>query len=247
MRISPRYFIIEFITGLLFIAFWWTFARQYSTQLATHAGMLLLAMAWIWASTMLVTFMIDLDTTYVIEPVTWVGMAAGLIFEFTTRFLNHQPWFSIVHLGGISLPYVDAIPGMIVGFVIFQLFNLFGWLIFRKPGMGLGDSFIGAAIGALLGLRLALLSFALAVITGAVIGIILLLLDKIAPAPAPGTADSASDGALRETGAEAMPPGRYMPFGPFLTASAVLLALLPGWVTLQTQHLWHWYMHFLIP
>ena len=73
--ISPRYFTIEFVTGALFLAFWWAFALAVSGTLASHSGMLLLAMVWIWASAMLVTFMIDLDTTYVIEPVTWVGMA----------------------------------------------------------------------------------------------------------------------------------------------------------------------------
>ena len=81
--ISPRYFTIEFVTGALFTAFWWAFALHYQQRLASHSGMLLLAMVWIWASAMLVTFMIDLDTTYVIEPVTWVGMATGIIFELT--------------------------------------------------------------------------------------------------------------------------------------------------------------------
>jgi leader peptidase (prepilin peptidase)/N-methyltransferase len=241
--ISPRYFIIEFITGALFLAFWCSFAHLYQELLPSHSGMLLLAMAWIWASAMLVTFMIDLDTTYVIEPVTWVGMAAGIIFELTRRHIAQQPLFSVAHIAGVPLPYLDAIPGMIIGFGAFLLIDQFGRLLFRKPGMGLGDSYIGAAIGALLGPGLALLSFGIAIFAGAIVGIIIIVLEKISPTPAPRHADSTSEGALREILDDELPPGRYMPFGPFLTTSAVLLALLPDWVLLQTQHLWHWYLH----
>ena len=134
---------------------------------------------------------------------------------------------------------------MIIGFCAFLLIDLFGRLIFRKPGMGLGDSYIGAAIGAMLGPGLALLSFGIAIFAGALVGVVIIVLERISPSPAPADADSASEGALRETSDDELPPGRYMPFGPFLTASAVLLALLPDWVMLQAHHFWHWYMHLL--
>ncbi len=74
-------------------------------------------------------------------------------------------------------------------------------------------------------------------------GIVIILLGMLSPTPAPGKADTTSEGALRETADDDTPHGRYMPFGPFLTTSAVLLALEPNWVMLQAQYLWHWYMH----
>jgi len=238
-RISPRYFVIELITGLLFVATWWSLAALYPERLASSAGVLLAIAAWAFVASMLVTFMIDLDTTYVIEPVTWVGMGAGLLFELLRADSPRDIQFTI---GGLTIPYLPmAIPGMIVGFLVFVLINLFGWLIFRKPGMGLGDSFIGAAIGAMLGPRLALLSFGIAVALGAVIGIVLMIAGRLQPSRAPGQADSASDGALRET-AEEEPQGRYMPFGPFLTASAVAVALAPGWFATHASHAWHWWL-----
>ena len=241
-RISPRYFTIEFITGLIFVAFWWALAAQYQEALATSAGMLMLSMAWIWAASMLVTFMIDLDTTYVIEPVTWVGMASGIIFEIAKRVLENKPLYDTWTWQHIHIPYIQAIPGMVIGFCIFLLIDLFGRLLFRKPGMGLGDSYIGAAIGALLGAGLALLSFGIAIFCGALVGIVIIIIGMRSPAPEPEKADSVSEGALQETGDDDMPQGRYMPFGPFLTSSAVLLALAPGWVTTQAMHLWQWYM-----
>jgi len=238
-RISPRYFIIELITGLLFIATWWSLAALYPERLASSAGVLLALAAWAFIASMLVTFMIDLDTTYVIEPVTWVGMGAGLLFELL-RVANLRDVHTTI--GGLEIPYLPmAIPGMIIGFLVFVLMDLFGRLIFRKPGMGLGDAFIGAAIGAMLGPWLALLSFGIAIVLGAVIGIVLIIAGNLQPSRAPGAADSASDGALRETGDDE-PQGRYMPFGPFLTASAVAVALAPGWFATHASLAWHWWL-----
>jgi len=239
-RISPRYFIIEFITGLLFTATWWSLAMRYPERFAASTGVLLLMAAWAFVGAMLVTFMIDLDTTYVIEPVTWVGMGAGLLFE-----LLRAGSLRDIHttIGGLTIPYLPmAIPGMVIGFLVFILMDLFGRLIFRKPGMGLGDAFIGAAIGAMLGPGLGLLAFGIAIMLGAVIGVLLMIAGNLQPSPAPGKADSTSDGPLRETGEEEEPQGRYMPFGPFLTASAVLVALAPGWFALHALHAWHWWL-----
>jgi len=66
--------------------------------------------------------------------------------------------------------------------------DLFGRLIFRKPGMGLGDAYIGAAIGAMLGPWLALLSFGFAIVLGALVGIALIIAGALHPTPAPGAA-----------------------------------------------------------
>ncbi|MHB0938434.1 MAG: prepilin peptidase [Armatimonadota bacterium] len=248
-RISPRYFIIEFITGLLFIAGWWSLVMLYPERLTSSSGVLLVIALWAFTASMLVTFMIDLDTTYVIEPVTWVGMAAGVVFEL----LRADSLGAIkTTIGGLTIPYLPmAVPGMIIGFLVFVMMDLFGRLIFRKPGMGLGDSFIGAAIGAMLGPWLALLSFGIAIALGAVIGIVLIIAGSLHPTPAPGTEtdvpakkkgkDSASDGPLQET-EEEEPQGRYMPFGPFLTASAMAVALAPDWFLQHAAQAWHWWL-----
>ena len=97
----------------------------------------------------------------------------------------------------------------------------------------------------MLGPGLALLSFGIAILAGAIVGVVFIILGRIAPTPAPGSGASTSEGALQEMSDEELPPGRYMPFGPFLTASAVLVALLPGWIMVQVQYFWHWYLHLL--
>lgn len=233
-RISPRYFTIEFITGVLFAAFWMVLSHQYGQDLWTPAGWGLLIAAWVFAAAMLVTFMIDLDTTYVIEPVTWVAMAAGLAYELLTHWLDLHATPMPYHLGPVPIP--AAIPGMILGFLVFIAMDLFGRVIFRKPSMGLGDAFIGAAIGAMLGPQLAVLSFGIAVAFGAVIGVILMLVGRLRRSHAPGAV------AKPEESEDDLPQGTYMPFGPFLTASAVLVALAPQWVTTVAAQLWHWWI-----
>ena len=253
-RISPRYFIIELITGLLFVAGVWSLVRWYQVDVASPLFVLMVIALWAFTASMLVTFMIDLDTTYVIEPVTWVGMGAGVVFE-VLRAGNLGAIKTT--LGGLTIPYLPmAVPGMIIGFLVFVLMDLFGRLIFRKPGMGLGDAFIGAAIGAMLGPGLALLSFGMAIALGAVVGIVLIIAGSLHPSPAPGSEttdtpakgkgkgkkkDSASEGPLQETDEEE-PQGRYMPFGPFLTASAMAVALAPDWFLTHAAHAWHWWL-----
>ena len=237
-RISPRYFTIELISGLLFLAVFFALlnpVRFADGVIGSSGWWLLLITMWIFVSAMVVTFMIDLDTTYVIEPVTWVAMGAGLLAEILTRHLNTTPY--PYYLGPMPIP--AAIPGMIVGFVFFLAMDLFGRLIFRKPSMGLGDSFIGAAIGALLGVKYALFSFGIAVVFGAVIGIMLMIAGSLTRRPVPGSEEHAP----RSDGEQDAPEGVYMPFGPFLTASAVLVALAPEWFFGHALRLWNWWTH----
>lgn len=248
-RISWRYFTIEFITGLLFTACWVSLALRFSDLAWTLGGLVLVATACIWAAAMLVTFVIDLETTYVFEPVTWVAMGAGLINEVTLKYLDPARWtdgYAVAYrIGGVTIPYLPAaVPGMVIGFLVFVGMDLFGRLIFRKPSMGLGDAYIGAAIGALLGPGLALLSFGIAIMLGAVVGVVLIALGALFDRPAPGSEKAETEGPMQETDDD-VPQGRYMPFGPFLTGSAVAVALAPEWFLTAAGNLWQWYRHVI--
>ncbi|MEI7833684.1 MAG: prepilin peptidase [bacterium] len=250
VKITPRYAIIEAITGILFLATWWALALRFGDDLLFGLGPLILLAGWVFIAAMLVTFQIDLETTYVIESVTWVAMGAGLTAELAEKFLRaEQISFSIA---GITIPYLPAaIPGMILGFLVFVLMDLFGRLVFRKPGMGLGDAYIGAAIGAMLGPWAALLSFGMAIALGALIGVFLIILGRLKKTPAPGAVEErAEKNAVKrkkqqpapESEEEELPEGTYMPFGPFLTACAVIIYLAPTWWLEQAGRLMNWWL-----
>jgi prepilin signal peptidase PulO-like enzyme (type II secretory pathway) len=196
----------------------------------------MLILLWIFVSAMLVTFMIDMNTNYVIEPVTWIAMGAGLLFELLSYVLQTQPVAHPYHL--VSIPIPAALPGIVVGFLVFVVMDLFGRLIFRKPSMGLGDAFIGAAIGAMLGTGLALISFGLAVLLCVLISIPLLISGSLKRSVAPGAEEARPPGSE-----DPLPHGLYIPFGPFLTASAVFVALAPHWVFIHAGACWQWWLH----
>lgn len=253
---SWRYFIIEFITGLLFVGGWVSVATMAggADNAMSPLGWLALGAMWVFISAMLVTFMIDLDTTLVFEPVTWVAAGAGIVFEVAIKLLMHAPIG--VQFGSRFIHYLPmAIPGMIIGFLVFRLMDWMSQLIFRKPGMGDGDAFIGMGIGAMLGPSIAMLSFGVSILLGAFIGIALMIAGVLKPSAAPGAeedaaaakaaaAPQAEGGATAtDTVDEELPQGRYMPFGPFLTGSAVFVALAPTWFADKAGALWHWWLY----
>ncbi len=253
VRISPRYFFVELITALLFLSFWHSACTRFSIEgIWNPAGVTLLVGTSVWAAMMLVTFVIDWETTYVIDGVCWVAMAAGVITELATKNITGE---AIAWQGIPFLP--AAVPGMIIGFLFFIGVDLFGRLIFRKDSMGLGDSFIGAAIGALLGPGKAMISFGLAITLGAIVGIFMIVGGTLKKSKSPGSEEKAAtanvvskqDKKKKKKGKpvpevpEEEPEGYYMPFGPFLTASAIAVAFAPEWTVKTLATLWQWWLN----
>lgn len=250
VRISPRYFYVELITALLFLAFWHSACTRFTIEgIWTPAGVTLLAGTVIWAAMMLVTFVIDWETTYVIDGVCWVAMAAGIITELSTKTLTGEA------IAWQGIPYLPAaIPGMVIGFLFFIGVDLFGRLLFRKDSMGLGDSFIGAAAGAMLGPGKAMISFGIAITLGAIVGIFMIIGGKLKKSKSPGSEDKAAANAVQKKNKKkkgktvpeepiAEPEGYYMPFGPFLTAAAIAVAYNPEWVVRTLATFWQWWLY----
>ncbi|MEI6519834.1 MAG: prepilin peptidase [bacterium] len=251
VRITPRYFFVELITALLFLAFWHSACTRFTIEgIWTPAGLILLVGTVVWVSMMLVTFVIDWETTYVIDGVCWVAMVAGIITELSSKTLTGE---TIAWQGIQFLP--AAVPGMIIGFLFFIGVDWLGRAIFHKDSMGLGDSFIGAAIGALLGPGKAMLVFGIAITLGAIVGIVMILGGSLKKSKSPASEEKAAaanavskqDKKKKKKGKpvpevpEEEPEGYYMPFGPFLTAAAVAVAYAPEWAVRTVATFWQWW------
>jgi len=161
--IAWRYFAVELITGLVFVAVW-----------EAGGGKPQVLPCWAFASVVIAVIFTDLDHMIIPDKLVLAGLAAALLSE-GLQVASGEPLLSVRVPGtAVALPRVVA--GGLAGLVVFVAIRAFSQLLFRREGMGLGDVKLAGAIGAMLGPALALLSFGLAIVAGAVLGIVLLAL-----------------------------------------------------------------------
>lgn len=149
--ISPRYPVIEAITGLISAYVAWYFGPTLQA-----AGALVL----VWALIALAA--IDLDTQLLPDSITlpllWFGLAANLWGAFT------------------DLP--SAVIGAMLGYLaLWSVFWLFK-LATGKEGMGYGDFKLLAALGAWLGWQMLPAIILLSSVVGAAVGITLIVVTR---------------------------------------------------------------------
>ena len=149
--ISPRYPIIEAISGLLCGFAAWHFGFGWAA-----AGALLL----IWA--LLALTAIDFDTQLLPDDITLPLLWAGLLFNLLNTFTN------------LHSALLGAVFGYLALWSVYWLFKL----ITGKEGMGYGDFKLLAALGAWLGWQMLPLIILSSSLVGAVVGIALMVATK---------------------------------------------------------------------
>lgn len=151
--ISPRYPVVELVTGAFFALCGWRW------------GLTLQAAAWAaFAALLICLFLIDMDTQILPDDLNytllWLGLLAAAL--------------------GWTVPLASAVWGAALGYGIFWLvFQLFK-LATGKEGMGYGDFKLLAALGAWLGAPYLLAIILLSSMVGATIGILLVVVGKMA-------------------------------------------------------------------
>lgn len=146
--ISPRYPIIEALTGLLSAYVAWHFGPTIQT-----AGALLL----IWALIALAA--IDLDTQLLPDSITLPLLWLGLFFNLSNTYTP------------LATAVIGAMAGYLALWSVFWLFKL----ATGKDGMGYGDFKLLAALGAWLGWPMLPAIILLSSVVGAVVGISLII------------------------------------------------------------------------
>ena len=143
-RISPRYPLVEALTGAL------------SGYIAWRFGLSLAAFgALIFAWAMIALAFIDLDASYLPDNITLPLLWIGLLFNLGTTFTD------------IQSAVIGAAAGYLALWAVFWAYKL----ATDKEGMGYGDFKLLAAIGAWLGWKMLPLVILLSSFVGAAIGI----------------------------------------------------------------------------
>ena len=142
--ISPRYPLVEALTGAVSGYIAWRYGFSWQT---------LAALVFAWA--MIALAFIDLDTFYLPDditlPLVWLGL--------------------LVNMGGVFVDLQSAVVGAVAGYLV--LWAVF-WgykLATGKDGMGYGDFKLLAAIGAWLGWKMLPVVILLSSFVGATVGI----------------------------------------------------------------------------
>jgi leader peptidase (prepilin peptidase) / N-methyltransferase len=238
VRITPRYAIVEVLTGGLFLLCYWHFGLTSATLKCTVFGFLLLGLIFT-----------DAETHLLPDKLTLTGLAAGLILSL---FVPVSDLLSLILPGVVQLPVssdlswrlfslLDSLLGAAVGASFLYGVGVV-YLRWRGvEGMGFGDVKLMAMIGSFVGLRLTILTIFAASIAGSFFGLWTVFAVWIKRAQRRRQVFHESGAAARRNAwASAMVALRrhQMPFGVFL-GSMGLVAFFFG------QQFLHWYWRLM--
>jgi leader peptidase (prepilin peptidase) / N-methyltransferase len=230
--ISPRYVLIEALTGLLFVACYWYFGWTLSLLKYGTLSFLLLGLIFT-----------DAETKLLPDKLTLPGLALGVMFSLVVpvRDLASQFLTGIVDLpasGEISrlLSLCDSLLGAGVGAAFIYGAGAI-YLRWRgSEGMGFGDVKLMAMVGAFLGVKLTVLTIFTASVAGSIFGVstVLIVWMKRTERFRKRLADSSAARRRAWHSAQLVYRNYQMPFGVFL-GSMALFAFFFG------NRLLHWY------
>jgi leader peptidase (prepilin peptidase)/N-methyltransferase len=223
-RISPRYALIELLTGLLFLFCFSTFGPTLAALKYSVFGFLLLGLIFT-----------DAETKLLPDKLTLPGMAVGFVFSLLVPV---EDLASLLLPGLVPLPVsshlaarfyslADSLLGAAIGA---SFIYGAGYLYLRVrgvEGMGFGDVKLMGMVGAFLGPRLTVLTLFAASMAGAIFGVstvIAVWIKRTRRRMARGRESAAA--ARKRAWQSAQLVYRYyeMPFGVFLGSMALLSA-----------------------
>ena len=178
MPISPRYIIVEFLSGSLYAGILYLMAYipmqegRLPNELPNLSNLSLsyipiLVKAYIFASFLLILSFIDLDVRLLPNRLTFPGMILGLILSFAFFPEGPKEW----RIDSVFLRYVDSLLGLILGGGV-----LFLIAMIQPKGMGGGDIKLCAMIGAFLGWKAMIVALFLGFLAGAISSLFLMVM-----------------------------------------------------------------------
>ena len=150
-RISPRYPLVEALTGLLFVLVFYHFGLQGATLVY-----------WLFAAALVTITFIDLDHQIIPDVISLPGIVVGFLCSFAV------PWLS----------WTDSLLGILAGGGSLYLVAVGYELLTKKEGMGGGDIKLLAMIGAFLGWKAILPIVFISSFMGSLVGVPVMLIKQ---------------------------------------------------------------------
>ncbi len=247
---SPRYLLVEALTGALFGVAWWAAIDASAMFEPLEVRLLRFAVYAAFVMVMVVVLFIDLDHMLILDRVTY-------------------PAIPVFYVSGLLLGnhWSEGLLGAAIGYgLVWVIIEVFFRLTGRE-GMGLGDGKLLAVIGALLGWRGVVVALFGGSVIGSVLGIAALLLfrggGEEAAQPGEGAPPSQSNAAAESAPGGATPSaaqgaaadmeigdggdqggegegeltGAEIPFGPYLVVAALFYLFAEPWVRINVAWL----------
>ncbi len=225
-RISPRYLLIELLTGVLFLSCYWHFGLTLATLKYCVFGFLLLGLIFT-----------DAETKLLPDKLTLPGLALGVVFslivpvnDLASQFLPslvNLPFSASVAMRLLSL--LDSLLGAALGASFIYGAGVM-YLRWRGiEGMGFGDVKLMAMVGAFLGIKLTIFTIFTASLAGSFFGLSAVIIVWLKRTRRFMKRLATAQAARRRAWQSAQMVYRYyqMPFGVFL-GSMALVAFFVG-------------------
>jgi leader peptidase (prepilin peptidase)/N-methyltransferase len=149
--ISPRYMLVELLTGILYLAVY------------LHSGWQPATICWlVFVSLLIPITFIDLDHQIIPDRFSLSGIVLGFLGS----------------LAGWTVPWGESALGIVVGGGVLWLIAEGYYRLTGRDGMGGGDVKLLAMIGAFLGVKSLLLIILVSSLVGSVVGVSLMLINK---------------------------------------------------------------------
>lgn len=144
--ISIQYPIVEFITGIGFLGFYFHFSKFFiDTDI-------------IWRNAILLPFFLILFCLAIVISIT--DIKEKVVFDVHTISLA----VVIVLFQFIGGNFKEAIIGLVIGALSMEILSGISWLLVKNRAFGTGDSYIAASMGALLGAKMFFVALVVAVV-----------------------------------------------------------------------------------
>ena len=206
---SPRYLLVEALTGVLFgVAWWFTLGTGGLFDGTVELRTLRFAIDALFVLVMVVVTFIDIDHKLILNKVT---IPSIVLFYGASLLLPERRWW-------------EGLVGAAIGYGVPWLIGEIYYRVRKVEGLGLGDGMLLAVIGALLGWRGVVFSLFGGSVIGSVIGIAALAAARRHAEDAPEGSAEPEQPTLMKT---------ELPFGPFLACAAVLYVFAEPWLVLQ--------------